>query len=312
MQANLVTQNIKGWRKILARSLECIVGSILIYAAYTKSWDTAYFSRQIAAFGIITSLKITLILAWIFIVLEYLFGAALLVGLKRKIFLPATFGLFVAFCVALLWAWVTGSAEDCGCFGTAVKRSPAEALVEDLVLIFGMLVAYILDREETSTLQVQRYAAVTLITLSGLSFAVYENSKAASEVKLQIKTKSIFDGLKIEGLSERPDFSTGTHLVVLIDTGCDHCQAAVPALNTLFRQSLPLLALCLNTEQEVTKFRKDFNAEFPIGRITEAEFLKLLGNGMTPRLFLLRNGETRKVWEGNVPEIKEILQASNS
>lgn len=305
------------WKGFVARVAEFLLGAILIYAAYTKSIDIPAFGKQIAAFGIITSFKVTLVLAWVFVALEYLLGAALITGFKRRVFLPATMGLFLIFSVALVWAWITGSAEDCGCFGAAVKRTPLEALLEDLILMAGLAAAYLLDRRENTTLLMQRYIALMLLTLAGMGFAVYENSRleksADAGIRLQIKSKALFQGLKVEDL-EIGDITKGVFLVALIDTGCDHCQAAVPELNGLSggKDGLPrMFALCPNTTQEVEKFKLDFKPQFPIGRISEKDFLRILENGDTPRVFVIKDGSVKKVWDGSVPSIEEIVSVAS-
>ncbi len=310
---------VTDWKGIVARAAECLLGAILLYAAYTKSWDIPAFGKQIAAFGIITSFKVTLVLAWVFVALEYLLGAALITGFRRRVFLPATMGLFLVFCVALVWAWVTGSAEDCGCFGTAVKRTPAEALIEDLILMSGLAAAYLLDRRENTTLLMHRYVLLMLLTLAGVGFAVYENSKAEKSadagIRLQIKSKALFQDLKIEDLPlEIGDITKGVFLVALIDTGCDHCQAAVPELNGLSggKNGLPkMVALCPNTSKEVETFKADFKPEFPIGRISEKAFTRILENGDTPRVFVIKDGSVKKVWDAQVPDAKEIVAVAS-
>lgn len=307
------------WKGFVARGVECLLGAILIYAAYTKSIDVPAFGKQIAAFGIITSFKVTLVLAWIFVALEYLLGAALITGFKRRFFLPATMGLFLVFSVALIWAWLMGSVEDCGCFGATVKRTPAEALIEDLALMSALVAAYLLDKRENTTLLMQRYIALMLLTLLGVGFAVYENSKAEKSadagIRLQIKSKSLFQNLKIEDLpADIGELTKGVFLVALIDTGCDHCQAAVPELNSLSdeKNGLPkMVALCPNTAEEVEKFKADFKPEFPIGRISEKAFTRILENGDTPRVFVIKDGSVKKVWDAQIPDVKEIVAVAS-
>ena len=111
------------------------------------------------------------------------------------------------------------------------------------------------------------------------------------------------------------DVTKGQHLIGLIDTGCTHCRASVPALNQLAAQSnafAPLLALCSNTPEDVAAFKEQFKAEFPLGRISYQDFARLFERGKPPRILLVQSGAISKIWDGVVPpadEVKALLPA---
>ena len=107
------------------------------------------------------------------------------------------------------------------------------------------------------------------------------------------------------------DLNQGTHLVMLMDTGCSHCQAAVPTFNQLMIQDKntpPLIALCTNFEADVKTFKQTFQPGYPVGIIARPDFMKLLDGGGTPRTLLVRDGFILHVWDGNVPPVAELGQ----
>ena len=117
--------------------------------------------------------------------------------------------------------------------------------------------------------------------------------------------------LKIEGL-DRVDLAHGDYLIVLMDTDCSHCRDAVAELNWLAEDpDLPeVFALSSNGEDQLKTFRKELQVIFPIGHITEEDFWRLLGDGDTPRTFLVRDRVVQEVWNTEIPDedtIKSIV-----
>jgi len=111
-----------------------------------------------------------------------------------------------------------------------------------------------------------------------------------------------FGNLQIKGL-DRFDLTRGTYLLVLMDTGCLHCRDAVDALNQLAEDpDMPeVIALSSSGETQINTFKEEFQAIFPIGRISEEVFWRLLGDGDMPRTFLVRNRVWQKVWDTEIP-----------
>jgi hypothetical protein len=91
-------------------------------------------------------------------------------------------------------------------------------------------------------------------------------------------------------------------------TDCLHCKESVPALNALAEATdLPdVIALCTNEESQRIMFGEEFQPMFPIGKIAEDVFWRLLGDGDMPRVILVRNGHVQKVWDQKIPEKDKI------
>src|SRR5262249_38523438 len=123
--------------------------------------------------------------------------------------------------------------------------------------------------------------------------------------------QKMLPAVAISDLSE--DLYHGLHLVALIDADCDHCQESVPAFNQIFEKKGSLrsfAALSSSPPNRLQWLVQEFGAKFPIGKISEADFMKLLTvRGSTPRIFLLRDGAILKMWEVEVPSDAEIKSA---
>lgn len=311
--AGELQQTARDWRFVIARLLEAIIGVILLLAGVLKAWSPMDFGRQIAEYGIITQPTVVTALAWLMIIVECALGTALIVGYRRRIAVPAAIVLIIMFLGAVSWAWYTGATEDCGCFGSWAKRTPAEAFLEDLWMLALIAGAWMLSRREPVRFRGWRSGAVAVSILAAVAITAVaggsDRQSADPLVRLGAGSpaKKQFAGLKVSGLDV--DLERGTQIVMLMDTGCTHCQQSVPEVNRLAKaQDLGagVLALCSNSGKEVDWFNGKFKPEFPLGRISYDDFMRLFERGKTPRMMLVRDAAVVKIWDGVVPSADEV------
>lgn len=308
-----VDQRTTDWRLIIARILETIIGVILLLAGLLKAWAPMDFNQQISDYKIITHPALVTVIAWVMIVVECALGTALIVGYKRRIAVPAAIVLVLLFLAAVGWAWVTGATEDCGCFGSWVKRTPAEAFLEDAGMLIAIVGAWLLSRHQPLRFARWRLVAVMASILIGISVTALASNSARQSadpiVRLQAQSsgKRQFAGLAVSGLDF--DLQRGKYLVMLMDTGCTHCQQSIPEVNRLVSLSssgFRIVALCSNSDKEIDWFKGKFKAEFPIGRVSYDDFMRLFERGKTPRLMLIQDASVLKIWDGVVPAENEV------
>ncbi len=291
------------WRLWVPRVLAGAVGLILLIAGLVKAMDMELFIRQMRDYGIISQHVLLAMSAWGLIALECALGIGLLILYRPKILLPLTSLLWLTFLGATIWAWVTGATEECGCFGAWVKSSPGQAVLEDLVLLVASLLAWVWSKELHRPPSRAKVWCVAIAFLTGIAlplafgFPISQISQSPWE-KIEIELTT----LEIKGL-DQVDLSTGTHLIVLMDTECEHCKEALPELDALAEATdLPsVTALCPNDESARTKFIEKFQPAFPLAQIEEDVFFRLLGPGDVPRAILLRDQRVGGVWDKDVP-----------
>ncbi len=298
---------------MIARVLEAIIGVILLLAGVLKAWSPMDFGRQIADYGIITQPTVVTALAWLMIVVECALGTALIVGYRRRIAVPAAILLIIMFLGAVGWAWYTGATEDCGCFGSWAKRTPAEAFLEDLGMLALIAGAWLLSRREPVRFRVWRFGAVAASILAGIAITAVAGSSDRQSadpmvrLRAQSPARKQFEGLKVSGLDV--DLQRGSHLVMLMDTGCTHCQQSIPEVNRLAKVpdlGAGIVALCSNSTKEVDWFNGKFKPEFQLGRISYDDFMRLFERGKTPRMMLIRDAAVIRIWDGVVPPADEV------
>jgi len=123
--------------KYLIVGCRLILGTVFIYASYSKIIDPSKFSSTIdlyKATPISINNLVALIVPWV----ELLIGFGLILNRSIKGSIIISISLFILFIVLLSQAYYRGFTLDCGCFGAADKLSDAD-------LRFKMLRQIILD-----------------------------------------------------------------------------------------------------------------------------------------------------------------------
>lgn len=297
----------------IARFLAGAVGIVFLTASLMKATDMAVFVRQVKAYGIITQPVFVVLSAWALIALQCALGVGLLVFYRPRLMLSLAAMLWLILLGGTSWAWITGATQDCGCYGSWLKNTPAEATIENMVLLAltitaGMGHAYS-ERQHTRA----KAWAVGIACLMGLVLPIAFGFPISAVVNPQSKALDLEPrNLEIQGL-EHIDLSRGDYLVVLIGTECLHCQETLPELDMLAEATdlPPVVALSANDEAERKMFTEKFQPLFPIGQISEEDFWRLLAEGELPRIMLLRNGHVQEVWDRTVPDMEEIKATEN-
>ena len=290
------------WRWWTPRLLSGAVGLILLAAGLVKAMDMELFIRQIMDYGIVSERLLLILSAWGLIALECALGVALLVFYRPRLMLSLTAALLLIFAGATGWAWLTGVTEDCGCYGAWLKQTPGQALVGDLVLLAATAIAWAGCRHVQAPQTRTKAWAVTIACLSGLALPVVFGFPTSAINRAQ-SNGPLIGPIEVHGVGD-VDLNKGEYLVVLMGAECFHCQEAVPDLNILCDAPdlPPLIALCTSEEADCIEFVEEFQPIFPIGHISDDLFWRLLADGDMPRIILLHDGRTKRVWDQTVPD----------
>jgi len=300
------------WRLWVPRLLAGAVGLILLTAGLLKTAEMELFISQVRDYGIISQPIFLTLSAWGLIGLECALGVGLLAFYRPGLTLSLTAMLLLIFVGATSWAWLTGATEDCGCFGAWLKRTPGEAVLGNVMLLAATALAWVGRRHSEKPRTHAKAWAVMTAFLIGLTLPVAFGFKISQIGQPQWKTVEMeFSQLQAKGL-EQIDLRHGEYLIILMDTGCLHCQEAVPELNTLAQETdlPPVIALCENEDRQRMMFEEEFEPIFPIGQIKEDVFWRLIADNNMPSVILLRDGHVQQIWDEKIPDkdgIKEAL-----
>ncbi len=134
--------------------LRCVVAIIFILSGFVKAVDLVGFSFKMeeyfepAVFNMPFFVKFALAFSIIVVVLELLLGLMLLLKLKLKFTLSALIALCIFFGFLTFYSAYYNVVTDCGCFGDAIKFTPWESFVKDIILLTGLIILVLLYRKE--------------------------------------------------------------------------------------------------------------------------------------------------------------------
>src|SRR6185295_1058526 len=312
-------------RRALGYLGAAVLGLVLLIAATAKALDPQAFAEQIQAEKLDVLFSASTV-ALIGLGIEVAVGLALLLGLRRLwVLIPSA--LLVAFLVFLTARTYTRSirgeapaAASCGCFGNLVQRTPAEAFLQDLLLLVPPLALAFVGRPRGGRFPRGRVAAVALATGAVVAFgakaADLPLDDLATRLKPGVETGKVCVGQGPETVcldTLVPDLARGNHMVVLADLESPAFTGMVPDLN---RYALgdagqngaePLVVL--STSALTTKFKFTFGPAFEIREAPPALLRPLYRR--LPRAFSVRDGKVVRTYS-TLEEIRQALGAPAS
>jgi len=134
--------------------LRFIIAVIFILSGFVKAVDLVGFSFKMeeyfspSVFNMPFLEKFALFFSIIVVVLELFLGFLLLLKLKLKFTLSALIALCIFFGFLTFYSAYFNVVTDCGCFGDAIKFTPWESFVKDVVLLVGLIILFVLYRKE--------------------------------------------------------------------------------------------------------------------------------------------------------------------
>jgi len=294
------------------------MGLVFVVAGAAKSWDPVLFYWEAVSYYELLGFafenwarfaKPTLVLGPI----EFSVGVALIVNWRPAITLPSGLGLMLLFVGITGYAWQQEADINCGCFGALVDRTPGEALLEDLVMVGALLLAWKWGTQRSSRGMARwvGLAGILALVLTGARFypesARVENSALANGVRLT--------GVGLTGSDI--DLTDGDYLILLFSPKCGHCKKAVPSVNRWADQAdlPPVIGLhSFGQDSEALRlFEASMRPRFEIATISNSDWKRLTWRHGFPRMAFVRDGVVQNVWERNeMPTVQQLRQITTA
>jgi hypothetical protein len=297
-----------------------VLGAVFLFAAWAKAIHPTAFVEAIASRGLTFGIGAGAV-AFLALALEAGLGALLVLGVRRLwVLVPAAllvgFFLFLTgqdYYRSLAGIEVEGAA--CGCFGTLVQRTPAEAFWQDLLLLVPALLLAFAGRSREQLWRLEpsppRYrlgfaAALTAAVLV-LAWKAPELplDDLATRLKPGVATQALCAGSAADGKQVClgdivPELAAGEHVVVLADLD-EAFGASVEQLNAYhWAGGDPALwVVSAASEQERFAFRFGFGPAFEVREAPPALLRPLYRT--LPRSFLVRAGKVVETHGGLPP-----------
>ncbi|MBR1793475.1 MAG: DoxX family membrane protein [Bacteroidales bacterium] len=224
--------------RILAVALQVLVGVWFVLSAAGKLMGLDDFEIYLFSYGFV-SLGGAMLLARLLIVVEFVLGLSLILGLAPRGMTLLILLVTLLFCCFLCYAAWIGRTDDCHCMGSLVSFSPTHSLLKNAVLIVLCLLLLRLPMWSW-----QPHWSVWLLLGGGLTIGVFSfslpdnwmfgHSVEPFDVKMLSELHSA-DGL----LSEIP-VGEGRKVVVLAKSDCRFCRRTLQKLKAIAdRHDLP-------------------------------------------------------------------------
>jgi len=129
-----------------------IVGALFIISGLIKLNDPVGFSFKLEEYfsqGVLDLpffMPYALAIAIFVVVLEVLLGVMLLVGFRKKFTLWSLLLMIAFFTFLTFYSAFYNKVTDCGCFGDAIKLTPWESFIKDVVLLVLILLLWVGNR----------------------------------------------------------------------------------------------------------------------------------------------------------------------
>lgn len=164
--------------KFLIELSRIIVGVTFVFSGFVKAIDPMGFTYKIQDYLIHLNLvdlyQLALPMAVFMVVVEFVLGALLLLGLYRKPVTILIALMMIFFTPFTFWIALTNPVEDCGCFGDALVISNWQTFYKNLIIVTGamfLVVKWTLIKPLFSK-RIAPFAAL-FVTLFGLLFALH-------------------------------------------------------------------------------------------------------------------------------------------
>lgn len=157
--------------------LRYIIALLFIASGFVKAVDVVGFSFKLEEYFSPTVFNmpffetLSLPIAIVVVALELVLGFMLLLKLHIKKVLIAMIALCIFFAFLTFYSAYFNKVTDCGCFGDAIKFTPWQSFIKDIVLLFGLLVLWSLYRKEFVSNENKSSLRKTLLVVSMVATA---------------------------------------------------------------------------------------------------------------------------------------------
>lgn len=154
--------------------LRIIIALIFIASGFVKAVDVVGFSFKLeeyfspSVFNMPFLESQALAISIFVVVLELVLGFMLLLRIRLKFTLSALIAGCVFFAFLTFYSAYFNKVTDCGCFGDALKFTPWQSFFKDLVLLIGLILLWLLYRNQFQLLQAKnpsKYLALSLFSI---------------------------------------------------------------------------------------------------------------------------------------------------
>lgn len=293
---------------VIARLVMIIVAAMFFLAATLKALDPVSFAEQITAYGIFPQLST--LAAWTLIIVEVLLAAGLVFNLLPRI-VPFLMIALLLFFIGITWYGMSiGLGENCGCFGNLVHRGPEDVIIEDALMVAGLVFSLVVLWRIPPRGTMWKSAATLGFGVLAAAVTFFSPSIPADDLVTTLRPGSHFETWPVDGLYGA-NLNEGTRVVFLFSVKSSDLQLDVNRMNSIAQSEKVESAtgLIIDGTEHLTSLMFEYAASFPVGAV-EPRFARPLYRTL-PRTFILRDGKVEATWS-YFPDAAEVVSVLRS
>lgn len=325
--------------KALNTAARYLVGGLFIFSGLIKVNDPVgtqikleeyftVFALDIAPF--FESLKpLALFFSILLSTLEVVLGIAILLKYREKLVTTLLLAMIVFFTFLTFYSAYFNKVTDCGCFGDAIKLTPWQSFIKDIVLLVFIFILFIGRKANdiknpakskhigvaVSTVFCLVVAYWSINHLPSIDFRAYKEGTVISE-QMVPPADNPSEVPKITNFAfwgDEADYTaealTGKKLLVVVHD-VEHTEMrAYPLLNSLVRtveNQIGVAAITASSGPDFEALRHEVQLAIPY-YYSDKTLLKTMIRS-NPGLVLLQDGEVIKKWHYNdIPDASDLL-----
>ena len=326
--------------KILNSVARYLVGGLFIFSGLIKVNDPVgtqikleeyftVFAVDIAPF--FESLKpLALFFSILLSTLEVVLGIAILLKYREKLVTSLLLAMIVFFTFLTFYSAYFNKVTDCGCFGDAIKLTPWESFIKDLILLVFIVILFIGRKKNdlgnpskskhigvaVSTVFCLTVAYLAINHLPFIDFRAYKEGTSIPEAMMPPADNPL-EVPKITNFAfwgDEDDYTmealSGKKLLLVVHD-VEHTETrAYPMLNSLINslgREVEVAAITASDGRSFESLRHDVQLAVPY-YYSDKTLLKTMIRS-NPGLVLLQDGEVIKKWHYNdIPDAADLLK----
>jgi len=282
--------------KIVLPVLRILLGIVFIISAVSKflsmdEFEIYVFSHQILSFNL------SAVAARILIGFEFFIGIMLIINFYFKQVWMVSVFMLSGFTIYLAVLAISGSSENCHCFGEMLDMNPIQSMLKNGILLLGFVAIRSANpyRFKYRLLITILIGAITLSLPMIISPPDFFNSELYSKMTT-VKNGSSFDSLVINNETFPIKCDSGKKILCFYSTACRFCKLSERKISSIVQRnnldSTKFATIFWGDSTKLTKFYKENSIQFEHAFIPTADFMSITG-GKMPQIILLQDGKIR-------------------
>jgi uncharacterized membrane protein YphA (DoxX/SURF4 family) len=331
MKAKTLELDYNPFTSVAIFACRILLGLLFIFSGFVKANDYMGFGYKLEeyfyVFGTDFMVPFAMPLAWFISVFEIGLGVAIMAGFRMKTTMWMTLIMMLFFTWLTGFSHFTGKVTDCGCFGDALKITPKESFIKDIILTV-MVIPVFLVRKYTYAFPNERLAKKAT-TMSLIVAAVY--SLLCHEVLPLIDFRAYKTGTDLNICTTVPDadgfpkckgwdnlFPLGgdfellqgkTLMIVMynLDEASPRgIQNSVKLANDLAGSGIQVAAATASLDDDIKALVAKYTIPYAFAAMDETTLKTIVRS--SPGYMLLKDGVVIKKWHHNLTPTAETVK----